>query len=124
MLLWQLMEEGGCNSGPSILLEASVHNQRVEQFDRDINHNIRDKFADIFYSFENDGLLDVTCEKDRVALYYTVIPRIIETLKMLPNSHNSHATCTERNKLKPNFSSKWILLLFNSYYSLPMQTLA
>lgn len=81
-----------------MLLGSSVHNQRVERFNRDINRNIRNKFAPILYSLENLGILDLSCELDVFALHYVFIPRVNAALTCLANTHNSHSIRTENNR--------------------------
>lgn len=49
--VWEAMRNSLAEgNGPAVLLGSSVHNQRVERFNRDINRNIRDKFAVLFYN--------------------------------------------------------------------------
>ena len=51
-MLWELM-------GDNYITGASVHNQRVERLNRDVNINIRNRFAQVFYDLEHQGILDV-----------------------------------------------------------------
>lgn len=96
-LVWDKMIAASTDTSPAVLLGSSVHNQRVERFNGEINRNIRRKFASLFYSLENRGLLDVNDELDLLALQYVYIPRINDALCVLANSHNNHSISTERN---------------------------
>lgn len=84
-------------SSPPVLLGSSVHNQRVERFNGEINRNIRIKYSAIFYSLENKGLLSVDDELDLFSLHYVFIPRINDALCVLANAHNNHCISTEGN---------------------------
>ena len=46
-MVWEAMRE--CSDKKSVLLGSYVHNQRVEQFNREINHHIRLKYASIYF---------------------------------------------------------------------------
>lgn len=97
--VWEAMESSTSErNGPAVLLGSSVHNQRVERFNREINKNIRDKFAVLFYNLENSDLLNVTCKNDLFALHYVFLQRINQALTVLANSHNHHSIRTENNQ--------------------------
>ena len=114
VLVWEMMTNHLQNqNGPTVLLGSSMHNERVERFNRDINRNIRDNFAKIFYELENDGLLDVENGFDLLALHYVYLSRINNALAELGNSHNNHCMRTENNHT-PN------QLLAASGYATPM----
>ena len=98
VLVWELMTNHSQNqSGPTVLLGSSVHNERVERFNRDINRNNRDKYARIFYELENDGFLNVENDYDLIAIHYVYLLRINNALADLGNSHNNHCIRTENN---------------------------
>lgn len=82
---------------PVVLVGSSVNNQRVERFNREINRNIREKYAAIFYDLENRGLLDVDNVYDKLDLHYVYKPRINAALAALANSHNNHPIRIEAN---------------------------
>lgn len=97
--VWESMTtETQTETGPTVLVGSSVHNQRVERFNREINRNIRDKYAAMFYRLENSGLLNIDNVYDIFALHYVFIPRINVALAMLANSHNNHGISTEHNQ--------------------------
>ena len=96
--VWEAMtEQNQTANGPVVLVGSSVHNQRVERFNREINRNIRDKYAAIFYQLEHRGLLNVDNVYDKLALHYVYKPRINIALTALANSHNNHPIRTEAN---------------------------
>ena len=75
----------------------SVHNQRIERQNRDINCNIRARFGPLFYSLENAGQLDVGEPLDLSVLHVVFLPRINEALQSFMDAHNNHKIRTERN---------------------------
>ena len=85
------------DDSPAVLLGSSVHNQRVERFNGEINRNIRLKYAHLFYTLESRGLLDPNDELDLFTLHYVFLPRINRALATLANSHNNHCISTEFN---------------------------
>lgn len=104
--VWRLMlDNHDSNTANNIispvLVGSSVHNQRVERFNRDINIHIRQKYGHIFYALESKAILDVTDPRDILALHFVFLPRINRSLNLLKDCHNSHPISTERNK-SPN----------------------
>lgn len=98
ILVWQSMMEAYPNAThPVVLVGNSVHNQRVERFNRDLNMNIRQLFAAIFYQLENEGKLDVDNVLDIFALHYVFLPRINRALETFRRCHNNHKIRTEGN---------------------------
>ena len=74
-----------------VLTGSSVHNQRIEQFNRDLNINCRDVFAPIFYELESMEALDVDNESDLFSLHYVYIPRTNHTLDEFKAAFNNHS---------------------------------
>lgn len=101
--VWQAMLDNhqGDDSFLPVLLGSSVHNQRVERFNRDINRNIRDLYATLFYKLESKGILDCGNPLDKFSLHYVFIPRINRSLDSLSAVHNNHKISTEGN-MTPN----------------------
>ena len=97
--VWEAMMNSATEpSDHPIFLGSSVHNQRVERFNGEINRLIREKFATIFYGLEIKGLLDITSSLDLFALHYVFIPRVNAALALLSNCHNNHSISTESNR--------------------------
>ena len=97
--VWDFMQEiSDLTRSPGIFLGSSVHNQRIERFNREINKNIKDKFGPLFTMLETRGILNVEDSLDIFALHYVFLPRINESLRILMNSHNNHAVSSEGNK--------------------------
>lgn len=97
--VWEAMIQSNPDSdAPCVLLGSSVHNQRVERFNREINRNVKQKFATIFYKLEQQGLLNTDCPLDLFALQYVFVPRLNECLTLLANCHNNHNVSTEGNQ--------------------------
>jgi len=99
-LVWEVMNENCAtadNPNP-VITGSSVHNQRVERFNRDINRNIRSFYGDIFYDLERSQELNVESELDLAVLHYVYMPRINDSLETLRQSHNNHPMRCENNK--------------------------
>ena len=97
-LVWSVMQNHKDGETDPVVVGSSVHNQRVERFNRDLNRSIRTKYGDIFYDLENDRLLNIDSAEDMFALHYVYIPRINADLALLQKSHNHHPIQTERNR--------------------------
>ena len=61
---------GSCITG------RSVHNQRIERLWADVYASCVSLFYDLFYSLEDEGMLDCLNIKDLFALQYVFLPRI------------------------------------------------
>ena len=86
-------------TGPdSVITGSSVHNQRVERFNREINRHVREKYASIFYDLENTGQLNVDDRFDIFSLHFIFIPHINIQLAALQDSHNNHPIQTANNR--------------------------
>jgi hypothetical protein len=99
ILVWQSMLNAypDVTSQNVVFVGSSVHNQRVERFNRDLNINIRQLFATIFYKLENNGILDVNNPLDVFSLHYVFLPRINNSLEVFKSCHNNHPIRTESN---------------------------
>uniref|UniRef100_A0A672GIA8 Integrase catalytic domain-containing protein n=1 Tax=Salarias fasciatus TaxID=181472 RepID=A0A672GIA8_SALFA len=82
----------------SALTGSSVHNQRTERFNRDLNKNCRDVFAPIFYELESMETLDVDNESDLFCLHFVYIPRVNRTLEEFKAAFNHHTISSEGNR--------------------------
>ena len=97
-LIWEGMLELATQRNPNpVTVGTSVHNQRVERFNRDISTHIRERYGYLFYSFERRGLLDVENTVHLAALHFVYIPRINAVLSTLKRCHNHHPIRTEHN---------------------------
>ena len=97
-LIWEGMLELATENNPNpVLVGPSVHNQRVERFNRDINTHVRERYGHMFYSFERRGLLDIENPIHVAALHYVYMPRINAVLSALKRCHNHHPISTEHN---------------------------
>ena len=67
----------------SVLTGSSVHNQRIERFNRDLNNNCSHVYSPIFYELESMNVLDLDNETDIFSLHYVYIPGINGTLDEL-----------------------------------------
>lgn len=98
-LIWQGMLQLADEVNPNpVTVGSSVHNQRVERFNRDINAHVRERFGHLFYSLERSGMLDIENRIHVAALHFVYIPRINAILEALKGCHNNHPIRTEGNK--------------------------
>lgn len=98
VLMWRRMyEKWGVERKP-VIVGSSVHNERVERFNREINKSCEMKYKPIFYDLEQNGLLDPDNESDLFCLHYVFLPRMNETLEQFRLAHNNHSLSTEKNQ--------------------------
>ena len=100
-----------CNS---MIVGASVHNQRIEQLWRDMHKCVTSLFYRLFYFMEQHDLLNPVDEKHLFALHYVFLPRINNSLTQFVNSWNHHPIRTAHNKSPQQLFSSGLLLLRNS----------
>ena len=100
-----------CNS---MIVGASVHNQRIERLWRDMNKCVTSVFYRLFYFMEQHDLLNPMDEKHLYALHYVFLPRINNSLTQFVNSWNHHPIRTAHNKSPQQLFSSGLLLLRNS----------
>lgn len=77
---------------------SSVHNQRVERLWRDTYRCVLSTFHQIFYSLEDNQVLDPTSESDLFCLHSVYQPKINSALRSFAAGWNNHAITTENNK--------------------------
>ena len=94
------------NGPDSVIVGSSVHNQRVERFNLDINTNVTRQFSALFRDLEFEGHLN----KDLFCLQYVYLPRINRVLHQFIAAHNHHAISSEGSAMP--------LQLFHAYQHL------
>lgn len=81
----------------SVVTGSSVHNQRIERFNRDLNRNCSHVYAPVFYDLESKGILDPNNKTDIFCLHYIYLPRVNRTINEFRAAHNHHSISTERH---------------------------
>ena len=77
---------------------SSVHNQWIERLWRDTYRCVLSTFHQIFYSLEDNQVLDPTSELDLFCLHTIYQPKINSALESFTAGWNNHAITTENNK--------------------------
>jgi hypothetical protein len=98
--VWRYMLEQH-QSGSSVIVGSSTHNERIERLWRDVNRCVSVLFANLFREMEYDGRLSVLNEVDMFCLHTVFLPRINHALNCFVESWNNHQISTEHN-LSPN----------------------
>ncbi|KAF6732844.1 hypothetical protein FQA47_006713 [Oryzias melastigma] len=94
--IWEDMQATRGES--SVLTGSSVHNQRIERFNRDLNNNCCQVYAPIFYGLEFLGCLNLENPTDLFCLHYVYLPRINRTLEEFKTAYNNHSISNEGNR--------------------------
>ncbi|KAL7396210.1 hypothetical protein ABVT39_002205 [Epinephelus coioides] len=95
----QIWEDMHASKGEgSVLTGSSVHNQRIERFNRDLNKNCSHVYAPIFYELESLSILDLENATDLFCLHYVFLPRINRTLEEFKAGYNNHSMSSEGNR--------------------------
>lgn len=81
----------------SFITGRSVHNQRIERLWRDVFTSCTGQLYHLFYSMEDEGLLDPIDEVDLFALHFVFLPRINEQLDSFREAYCRHKLRTEHN---------------------------
>ena len=95
--VWRRMHEHWGTQRRAVIVGSSVHNQRVERFNRDINVNLAHVFGPKLRQLEDLGMLDINNETDMFCLHYVFLPRIKKAVREFADAHNNHAIRTEGN---------------------------
>ncbi|XP_033097506.1 uncharacterized protein LOC117101613 [Anneissia japonica] len=96
--VWEKMfAERGETNNP-VIVGSSVHNERVERLNYDINNQVVSYFKCIFQELERDGLLDPDNATDLFCLHYVFLPIINKHLHEFEACHNNHNISTEGNR--------------------------
>ena len=77
-----MLEKRGVDSG-SMITGKSTHNQRIERLWRDVFTGVLSYFYKLFYSMEEEGILDPLNETHLACLRYVYLPKLNERLKNL-----------------------------------------
>ena len=93
---------------------ASVHNQRIERFWRDMWNGATNVFYNLFYYLEHSNYLDSDNEQHMWALHYVFLPRINAALCKFMQQWNNHGLRTEHNKTPLQLFVEQALHLCNS----------
>uniref|UniRef100_A0A7M5V4P1 Integrase catalytic domain-containing protein n=1 Tax=Clytia hemisphaerica TaxID=252671 RepID=A0A7M5V4P1_9CNID len=76
----------------------SVHNQRIERLNYDINHAVLSHFIHLFLFMEKNDYLDRNNQFDLFSLHLVFIPRIQRSLDEFREAWNHHPMSTEKNR--------------------------
>ena len=74
----------------SVIVGASVHNQRIERLWRDVFSAATRSFYSLFYKLEELGLLDPIDDTHLYALHFVYLPTINKCLLEFQNSWTSN----------------------------------
>lgn len=81
----------------SFITGRSVHNQRIERLWRDVFSSCIAHLYHMFYSMEEDGLLDPIDDIDLFSLHFVFLPRINQQLESFKVAYSRHKLRTEHN---------------------------
>ncbi|KAK6475949.1 hypothetical protein HHUSO_G23946 [Huso huso] len=101
----------------SVFTGSSVHNQRIERFNRDLNRNCSQVYAPVFYDLESMHLLDLDNKTDLFSLHYVYLPRVNHTLNEFRAAYNNHSVSSEGNRtpLQLFMGEKHLLYIHNPH---------
>ena len=89
--VWEEMVSQSPEREMAVITGSSVHNQRIERFNRDLNIHCADVIKPELYQLENEGLLDPSNDTDIFCLHYVYVPKINVLLQEFVNAHNHHS---------------------------------
>lgn len=75
----------------------SVHNQRIERLWRDVFHQVVHYFYSLFYSFEDEQILNPEDDTQKLALHLVYKPEIQKKLDLFKYAWNNHKIRSANN---------------------------
>ena len=93
VLVWNFMLEKHLNSN-CVLTGRSVHNQRIERLNRDINTQVLNYYVNFFSYMEENQLLDPENTTDLFVLHFVFMPIINKKLSEFKEAFNNHPLST------------------------------
>ena len=100
----------------------STRNQRIERLWRDVFQNCLHTYYTLFYTLEDNGVLDVDNQIYLHALQYIYVPRINNSLSSFRAAWNSHGLTSEGNLTPLQLWSGGMLL--NQHYTAVQEVFA
>ena len=95
--IWRRMYEKRLNA-EAVIVGSSVHNQRIERLNRDVNTQVINYYFNLFSTFEEQGILDPENVTDLFSLHSAFLPIINMKLSEFVGAWNHHPISTERNQ--------------------------
>ena len=101
----------------SVIVGASVHNQRIERFWRDLFCGCTGLFYHLFYHLEHTNLLDPSDPRHLFSLHFVYLPYINYQIQTFVEAWASHPMSSERNRSPLQLWTQGMLLSNASHLS-------
>jgi len=95
-LVWAYMLEKQINTN-AVILGSSVHNQRIERLNRDINYQVLNYYYNLFMCMEDRNMLDPDNDTDLYVLHWVFLPILNSKQQEFAVAYNHHPLSTEIN---------------------------